>query len=814
MKKVFLALLPLTACLVQAGDFSVNGLTPDDVVIVRGDGGTWTVDYARDFARGGDFPELKFQPGGVKKHPQHAHIAGYNGDVTIKIAAPGPVASLSVKAAITNFADSETRAASLLYSLNGLDFTPLDEKEFGGGSATLAGRADWTDNKGLVWLRLHRALRPDDGNGRYGYVLWTSFSFQLNGMAAPVAPAAAAEMAAPQRLAALFPTGAFWPWERTLRNAEMAGMELWDFVEHAMNILKVHHVDTIWFVNIGPSDDARRLLLASERHGLKALINTDLLSVFYHGFPGMEQAEQLARRTVNAIGDCPALLGYILKDEPLLCSLSQTDFLYRLMKAADPSRDSITITMNRQSPSFLAESELPVICSDIYYFGHLLSTHIPNPAAVSQKKFTQSVDGLNRIAEAHGKRSWLMPMMFGDVWGRHHSAGDKVIVEPGSYLHWRMPTIAETRWQIWESVRLGSTGVLFYVLLPPQPLTIPPDQVRPGTPEAKLLDRMDKNAASAKAWGTQPLTQTRIEIEPGAGMLQPGGQPTPQMGAMGGEFAILRNNANLLAGKRRAAFPTFFAADVDTGVMTFERPEAPELRWGVVVNHDLDKSRRIEILLPPNVTGLVNRNDGATLTVEKADENFRRARLELAAGAGALLEAAFAGGRAGIPLCRERFNQGSMTKVKLNEKNSEVFRFGEYGIQPFYGVRQTGRPAEPVFTLENLTHPEKAGNTFAMNLNATRRQGVIYAQANGSLASLTVKADAAAGSGEATNVAHLANANEVGAGADNATNTRTIREGGSPVPMVVPVGTTRLEFYLKDHSDRIDELTIWFAPDP
>lgn len=769
----------------------------------------WQINYASSPARENP-PELQLLKSGIKKHPKYPHIAGYNGDITLKIAAPGPIRELSGYAEVSNFADSMKRKGQLLYSLNGIDFKTLDEKEFGPGKATFSGKAELPENRGVVYLRYQRALAADDTNGRHGYVLLTALGFTANGnYAKPDERKAKPGANNPFDLKTIFPTGVFWPWERTRPNADFAGMELWDFVDHTMKTLKEHHCDTLWFVNIGPGDTARKILALAEKHGLKVMLNTHLLGFYYHNFTTFQQAENLARRTVNEIGDSPALLGYVLKDEPLLCSLAQCNFFYRLMKQADPGRDSAAIVMNRQSESFLMESDLPVICSDIYYFGHDKSTNIPNPVGVSQKEFSRAVGGLNKTAARSGKHSWLMPQMFGDVWGRHYLKNDKMVVEPGSYLHWRMPTEAETRWQIWEGIRLGSTGMIFYVLYPPIPLQIPPEAVKPGTPEAKRLASMDELAAKAATWKHQELTGKRLEIDPGEGVMKPGGQPTPQMRTMGENFAVLRKYAELLAARKQAPFPVIFAGDAATAVSTFEVPGDYARRWGVVVNNDLNSMRAVKVPTAPNVKRVVNLNTGKELALETETDSFRFFKLDLRPGDGALLEIDFVNGQPGMLLCREEFTQKSQHKVNFNAANACISRFGSYGIEPYYMVQLTGNPEAPVFSLENLTNPQSASNTFAMNLNLKKEQGTIFLLVNGS--GVTVKAITASGNGEKTNVSHLNEKNQADGSIAKSRPGRVIREKDSGIPAIVPVGTTALEFFLKDKQSRVEDLTVWYV---
>ncbi len=763
----------------------------------------WEISYAKNLSKENP-QELLLAKSGIKKHPQHPHISGYNGDVTLKIVAPGPVKELEFQANVTNFADSRQRKNKILYSLNGTDYRVLDEKEFK-HPVSLTGKLELPENRGVVYLRYQRLLENDDANGKSGYVLLTALNFKAKGEFAQ----AESKAETSYDLTKVFPTGVFWPWERTQPNADFAGMELWDFVDYTMKSLKEHHCDTLWFVNIVPGDTARQVLQLAEKHGLKVMLNTHLLSYFYHGFNTFGEAEQLARRSVNEVGDSPALLGYVLKDEPLLYSLAQCSYFYRLMKKMDPKRDSAAIVMNRQSESFLMESDLPVICTDIYYFGHDKSTNIPNPPKNSQREFTRAIGGLNKVAARHGKNSWLMPQMFGDVWGRHYLKDGKMVVEPGSYLHWRMPTDAETRWQIWEGVRLGSTGMLFYVLYPPIPLQDSPDKIKPDTPEAKRLASMDKNAAAAAKWKHQELTKEQQEIDPGEGVMQPGGKPTPQMLVMGECFKTLRQNADWLAVRKRAPFPVIFAGDDTTGVATFELPGDYAKRRGVIVNHDLKETRNLKVLAAPNVSKIINLNTGKELPLEQIIDGFKSFQIELAAGDGALLDLEFVNGEPGMLLCREEFTQLSMHKVKFNADNARIIRFGAYGIEPNFAVKLTGKPDVPVFTLENLTNPKTAVNTFTMNLNSKKERGIIYAMTTGSGA--IIKAVISSGNGEETNVSHLDEKNLTAKAGDASDNGRIIQEQDYRVPAIVPVGTTSLEFFLKDNQAGIEDLTVWYV---
>ncbi len=803
----------------NAQELTLNGRQTD--FPVERDNQSWRFQYQRKFQDKDGFAawgaELDLTPNAWKQHQQHSHIRGCNGDIRVKILAPGQVTKLSAQANITNYADSNSRVIGLSYSLNGYEYQPLGEETTFTGSATVAGEATLASHRGPIWLRLQRQYEKDDANGRYGFVLLSDFSFQLTGeMPTEATTDAAVLPALTYRLQDFFPTGVFWPWERTRPNAEYAGMELWAFVEHTMQTLREHHCNTLWFVNIGPGEDARHILALAEKYQLRVLLNTSMLSFFYGGIGSWEDIDRQAQRTVNDIGDFPALLGYVLKDEPLLCSVAQLSHFSRVMKKYDPlKRDSVAVVMNRQTQTYLEDSALPVICSDIYYFGHDRSTNIPNPASVSQREFRHALKGMNVVAARHGKHSWLMPQMFGDVWGRHYRRGDKMVVEPGSYLHWRMPTDAETRWQIWEGLRLGSKGMIFYVLYPPIPLFKPPAEVAPDSPEAKRVERMDRAAASARSWRKQPLTETEIEIDPGEGVLQPGGKPTPQMAVMGDAFRVIRQHDNLLNRRRAADFPVFFASDPETEVATFVDEEQPELRLGIVVNSNLESTRQVQVLLPPNVSRVVDLNTGRELAIAAATPPFQSCQLTLAAGDGVLLQAEFVRQNPGAMFFRENFAQHDQHKVKLNTDSVSIARFGNFGMFPFYGVSLTGSGEKPVFTIENLTNPKSAVNTILMNLNSTREQGTVFCQLEGRLAGVRLYALGGEGEGQKTNVMHLQEENlDAAAATAAATQATLLQDRDFYQPVRLPVGTTTLQVFMdpEQKDALISNVTIWFVP--
>ena len=801
MKKTLLLASLFCLSAVFAADFKVNNRVPETGF--TGGNDTWKYEQKVAFAK--EIPaEFLIPKRQIKTHKKYASIKGLNGDLFLQITAPGPVKTLEWSANITNFSDKASRKVSISYSLDGVNYKELDAKEFTSKGALASGKINLPANRGYISLKMQRHIDKKDTNGRYGFVLWQNMDLKLTGGYNDASAKTSAYR--PKRLKEVFPTGVFWAWERTKPNAELAGMELWAFVELSMKTLKDNGYNTCWFVNITNVDDQVKLLALAEKYGLQVLTNSDLIHTFYATNSSMDQLDQLADRTVARIGNSKALLGYVLKDEPLMCDIDTCNYYYELMRKADPSRDSIAVTMNRQTPSYLRDSKLPVTCSDVYYFGYEDSTMLPH-GKDSQDEFTNAFNTFNLSAERHGKHSWLMGQIFGDIWGRHWYKDGKFIVYPGCYLHWRMPTEAESRWQVWEALRLGSKGVLFYVFHSYVPMMRPPEQA--STPaELKLLAKMDRMGKAAASWKNQKLTKGTTELEWSGGMLHPGGKPTKQMLATAPVMKLIRANEELLVNRRRAEFPVFFATEEKTNVQTFRSGD----RWlGIVVNRDVNSKREVKLLLPPNVKSVKNIATGKNLAITKAEQNFQQISLVLEAGSGALLEPVFFK-HAGIRCSKESFDHRTIFRMMINT-NAEIFHHGNYGAdeQRSLRLKKDGNPKEAVCAFIGVTNPKTTVVTLTKNLTYGSK-GTLYCMVNGKLSKgeIRVVTTGVEGKGEKANFAHL---RVPKAGKLAPMNGKTIKTDKFTVPAVLPGNTTALEFFIGP-KDYIEDITLWFVPDP
>lgn len=798
MKNILLHLLLFLSCGVFAAELKINNRVIDKGYSENAN--SWKFEKSVDLVSELPPAEFLISEKHIRKHPTSKHIRGYNGNITLMVKAPGKIKYLDINGTIANFPDTVVREAAFSYSFNGVDFVTAEKKSFGGKhghKAVVGTKIDLPDNKGIIFLKFERFCKKGDRNGLYGNVLWQNFNIKLGGtFFSPDEKKASKDYS----LQKAFPTGVFWAWERTEPNAKYAKMELWDFVEKNMQVMKENNYDTCWIIHSNAAQQPKILELA-QKYGLRVLFNTDMQNFFYQG-GSLDDMEQQADSTVARIGHYDSLMGYILKDEPGLWDLAATNHMYKVMKKADPMRDSISVVMNAQSIGYIRDSKLPVVCSDVYYFGSDNSTQLPHPQSVSMSEFTNAIGIYNTLAARYSKNHWFMGQMFGDVWGRNYFNGQKVVVYPGSYLHWRMPTEAESRWQIWESLRLGSKGLFFYVFHPGIPLEVPPEKASTKF-EKYLVSRMDRYAKMAASWGNQKLTDKKIELDQQGGMLLLGGKPSKQMLATSAVNKIIRSNEKLLVERRKADFPVFFSDDSRTVAETFV---SNDRYIGVVVNNDLDKKRIVNVLLPLNVKKVRDIGSGKELKISPANDNFQKIAIILEAGGGALLEAEFFK-QPGMDICNESFDSQKVNRVIIG-KNAEIIFHGNMAADENRSLRlkKDGDPNIPVCTLRGFSNAKRAHNTFTKNIGL--KKGKYYMLVKGVLRSCTVKAATAAQKEVKTNTMHLKNTPKQSAAGNDGI---IIADKDFFRPVVIPNNTTSLEFYLKN--GYISDIQIWYVPE-
>jgi hypothetical protein len=383
--------------------------------------------------------------------------------------------------------------------------------------------------------------------------------------------------------------------------------------------------------------------------------------------------------------------------------------------------------MTHDTEAYAESTGFPILCADIYHFGGPRSPNIPNPAASSQASYRGAVNALVRLALTHGKTPWVMPQAFTEFWGASwHDEKEHLVLEPGGYWHWRMPTVAEMHWQTWEAVRAGCRGVLYFSILLDSP-----DKWKPA--QGEIPEKEKKTIADNQAAG-RPQIKERLFTHDVASLLLPGGRPTPQSRAMGEDFAALEKLESLVATWTPATFPMAFA-DAPFAVSTFEVRATPGTRYAVVVNDDLQQARTGTVSLLPNVaraTNLSTREPLPLRTDPVGSEAFAQTELTLEPGQGCVLELQCGNTAPGLLLFAEQF-AGSQLAATLENAERRNERAG-FSMGWLWTVRKSGTPdTTALVKLSNLQGPALRANPFAGALRpAAAGSSAVFLQAEGS----------------------------------------------------------------------------------
>lgn len=414
-----------------------------------------------------------------------------------------------------------------------------------------------------------------------------------------------------------FPLGVYWPWERACGNAARLGMDKWAYVDSRLDDMKAHRVDTVWVVNLGIGD----LGTLAEKMAARGMRLIPALGELHYNIAwrrnNWEYLEKESRRAVAAAGKSPAVLAWALCDEPRKDIVAEMEQFRQKFAAWGATQPAVTVTMWPDTPTYARETGFPVPCTDVYPFFSSGNPNGPNPAAVSRGWYRRQVQATVGAAAEKGRPAWIMPQMFADIWGpwKYDAAGYMTIL-PGGVLHWRAPTVGETRWQIWSALGLGARGLIFYVHEPP---------VKDNAAEKPYTGTTFPASLVAK--------EASAEQMPG-GLIRLDGSPTPQYEAMAAAFAQVQPLEQvLLAAKPVDLWPVQVSAPGWVAVLQAEAGgQGAKQTLYVVVNDDTDQAR--ELRLTGEYQGLRDLRTGKLLG--KGADGATVVRLE--AGDGTVLE--------------------------------------------------------------------------------------------------------------------------------------------------------------------------------
>ena len=427
------------------------------------------------------------------------------------------------------------------------------------------------------------------------------------------------------------PLGVYLSWERPRACAQHFGVDRWVDVCRRLDVCAANHVDTLWVTNMA-EPDLPRLIQECGKREIRIIPSMSTIEgkIDWRWHKGGKYYEKVIPRVVKLAGDSKALAGWVLSDEPKREIFPRMEQLRQWFRRADPNRFCLVVSMWPQTPYVPKETKLPVVCVDLYPFFGPKDPNGPHTDGASKHFFRTKAQ---RMVEAIGERNvvpWIMPMCFSDVWGpRRYDDRGHMIALPGSYMHWRCPTLAEMRWQVWETLRSGCKGVIFYTLAPeapdPKTETLPPPKIAEKNP--KII-----------------LAQRPTDMGPNA-LTNPNGSPTPQLEELGRAYALIKPHRELIRRWRRTSSPV---ATVQAPISSqcFVDPKTGHC-YAVLVNDDLHRPRVAEVRFEAGATAL--RNIVHSEDIELAPDaaaGGSRGRLALAAGEGTILHVSREGVRA------------------------------------------------------------------------------------------------------------------------------------------------------------------------
>lgn len=384
----------------------------------------------------------------------------------------------------------------------------------------------------------------------------------------------------PRPLADQFPLGVYWPWERTAGLARRNGLDKWPFVERCLDDLKRDGFDSVWAVNLGIPD----LPGLAERMAARGMKLVPALGELHYNIPWRRNnwtyLEKASRQALSAAGGSPSILAWALCDEPRRDLVGEMETFRQKFAQWGARQPGVVVTMWPDSPTYAKDARFEVICTDVYPFFSLKNPNGPNTPGGSRAWYRRQARMTVEAARGAGRTPWIMPQCFVDVWGpwKYDDRGDAVML-PGAVLHWRQPTIGETRWQVWSALGLGIQGFFWYVYLPPP------------------QDQPEKKAYAGPAFPpTFAVKESASGHGPG-GMLYPNGSPTPEYLAAAQVFQTVRPLLPIFVGALSAERepPTKIAAPGWIGWL-----HNPKLKraLAVVVNDDTDRPQALTVSWP------------------------------------------------------------------------------------------------------------------------------------------------------------------------------------------------------------------------
>jgi len=354
------------------------------------------------------------------------------------------------------------------------------------------------------------------------------------------------------------------------------------------------------------------------------------------------------------------------------------EYFRRAFAKADQDRPSIVVNMIGDAEAYIKKTNFPVVCIDPYMFAYDGDPNTPNPANISRSAFRTQVNAFAEMSREYGKTSWIMPQAYHEIWGpAWHDAKHNLVAEPGAYLHWRFPREAELRWQIWESVRTGNKGVLFFVVLWQHDQTY-----NPATGKITEKGKRAMESAKSKNW---PIIKKRFETNSPSSLTYPDGSPVPQAKAVINTYAQLQKIEPILLALQISDIP-YVSGSYPAALQSFTKDDGHEI-YCVVVNDDFEEARELDLSFLPNVREVVDIISGKTVDLSSdINTQMLKGKIRLEAGDGTVLKLKIRENASAILLFSEDFSCAKCT-LKI-ENASRVQENRTYGMGSYWSVRK------------------------------------------------------------------------------------------------------------------------------
>ena len=415
------------------------------------------------------------------------------------------------------------------------------------------------------------------------------------------------------------PLGAYLSWERPSACARYHGVDRWVDVSRRLNAIQANHVNLLWVTNMSEAD-LPRLIEECGKRDIKLLPSMSSIEAKLEWRWANDGAyyDKVLPRVVEAAGGSTTLVGWVLSDEPKVEHFPRLETLRLRLGELDPNRFCTSVTMWPQTPEVPKQTGLPVVCVDLYPFFGPNDPNGPHTDAASKGFFRKNAAKMIQAVGDRNTVGWVMGMCFSDIWGpRKYDGRGHLIGLPGSYLHWRCPTLAEMRWQVWETFRSGAKGFVCYTLAPEVP------------------DPKNENLPPPNVKWKNVLARENTDMGPNA-LTNPDGSTTEQLEELGRVFARIAPHAGLIRRWRHTKEPLLETQGIGRS-QTFMDTETGGA-FAVILNDDLHQERTIVVRVGTTTSSLVDVIQNQKVSLEPGSTGgITTGQISLNAGDGTIL---------------------------------------------------------------------------------------------------------------------------------------------------------------------------------